>query len=144
MTADPLQTLYRYVDRIDAGDLDAVGALFTADAVFDVLGTERRGPETIVSTLRTALSAWERTSHHVTNPLVDEDGQIAHVSAGLYAYHGRPGAVWHFWGRYTQKLTRRGDGWGITRMALIGIASNPPGDPALFTGHPDRRTVTRP
>jgi ketosteroid isomerase-like protein len=144
VTADPLRPLHRYVDRVDAGDLDAVGGLFTADAVYDVLGTERHGPEAIVRALRRSLSRWERTSHHATNPLVDVDGARARVSAGLYAYHGRGDEVWHFWGRYTQALVLRDDGWAIARMALIGIASDPPGDPALFPGHPDRRPVTAP
>ena len=145
MTADPLGPLYRYVDRVDAGDLDAVGGLFVTDAVYDVLGTEAHGPEAIVGALRRALSHWERTSHHATNPVVDPDGDGgARISASVYAYHGRRDEVWHFWGRYTQDLVPRDDGWAIARMALIGIASDPPGDPALFTGHPDRRPVTAP
>ena len=139
-----LRPLYTYLDRIDAGDIAAVGRLFLPDGVYDILGTDHRGPDAIVRTLRAALSQWERTSHHGSNPLVDVDGDTAGVSAGLYAYHARPGAVWHFWGRYTQRLTRVDGGWSIAHMALIGIASDPPADPALFTGHPDRRPVEQP
>ncbi|GAA2890070.1 hypothetical protein GCM10010472_55710 [Pseudonocardia halophobica] len=144
MTDDPLRPLYTYLDRVDAGDVDAVGALFTEDGVYDILNTEHRGPADIVRYLRTALSAWERTSHHASNPLVDVAGDTARISASLYAYHSAGEAVWHFWGRYTQRLVRRGDGWAIAHMALIGIASDPPGDPAQFTGHPDRRPVEAP
>lgn len=139
-----LRPLYTYVDRVDAGDIDAVGALFLPDGVYDILGDEHRGPEPIVRVLRTALAEWERTSHHVSNPLVDVDGEAARVSASLYAYHAGGDAVWHFWGRYTQHLVRRGDGWMIAHMALVGIASDPPGDPDRFRGHPDRRPVARP
>ena len=139
-----LRPLFTYLDRIDAGDVAAVGALFAPDGVYDILGTEHHGPDAIVRTLRSALSAWERTSHHGSNPLVDIDGDTAHVSASLYAYHASGENVWHFWGRYTQRLVRRADGWAIAHMALIGIASDPPGDPALFTGHPDRRPVEAP
>lgn len=139
-----LRPLHTYLDRVDAGDLEAVGALFSPDAVYDLLGTEMRGPQRIVHSLQKALSAWERTSHHSSNPLVDIDGRGARVSASLYAYHARPGTVWHFWGRYTQELAWRDGGWVIARMALIGIAADPPGDPALFTGHPDRRPVVQP
>lgn len=146
MTADVLQLLYRYVDRVDAGDLDAVGALFTSDAVYDIVGTERKGPDEIVRALRSALSHWDRTSHHATNALVEttEDGSTARVSASVYAYHGRDQKVWHFWGRYTQELVRRDNGWAIARMALAGIASDPPSGPGAFTGHPDRRPVMKP
>jgi ketosteroid isomerase-like protein len=139
-----LRPLYTYLDRIDAGDIDAVGRLFAPDGIYDILGTEHHGPDAIVRTLRSALSAWERTSHHGSNPLVEVDRDTATVSASLYAYHARGETVWHFWGRYTQRLTRTDDGWAIAHMALIGIASDPPGDPALFTGHPDRRPVEEP
>lgn len=138
--------LYTYVDRVDVGDLDAVGALFRAEGTYDIVGTEHRGPEQIVPALRTALAPFDRTSHHVSNPLIEVDGDRALLSASLYAYHRYrdTGAVWHFWGRYTQRLVPRGGGWAIAHMALIGIASDPPGEPARFTGHPDRRPVTRP
>jgi hypothetical protein len=72
------------------------------------------------------------------------DAGDATVSAGLFAYHARGERVWHFWRRHTQKLVRRGEGWVIARLALVGIAADPPGDPALFTGRPDRRPVVGP
>ena len=138
-----LRPLHTYLDRVDAGDVEAIGRLFLPEGVYDILGTEHHGPAQIVRYLRGALSAWERTSHHGSNPLVDVDGDTARVSASLYAYHARSETVWHFWGRYTQRLVRRDGDWAIAHMALIGIASDPPADPALFTGHPDRRAVER-
>lgn len=98
MDHDVLRPLYTYLDRIDAGDLDAVGRLFAPDGVYDILGTEHHGPDTIVRTLRSALAAWERTSHHGSNPLVAVDGDTATVSASLYAYHASGETVWHFLG----------------------------------------------
>ena len=143
--------LYTYVDRVDAGDLEAVGDLFCPDGTYDILGTEHRGPAAIVGALRTALVAFDRTSHHVSNPLIAIDDAGARLSASLYAYHAYRGTgdVWHFWGRYTQRLVPRreerlDEGWAIAHMALVGIASDPPGDPAAFTGHPDRRPVEPP
>jgi ketosteroid isomerase-like protein len=139
--SDPLRPLYTYLDRLDAGDVDAVGDLFTEDAVYSILNIELHGPAEIVKAIKGELSKWERTSHHGTNPLVDVDGDTATVSAGIYAFHQAGETFWKFYGRYTQKLVRRGDGWAITHMNLYGIASEPDGDPAMYSGHPDRRPV---
>ncbi len=141
------QTFHSYVDRVDAGDIDAVGALFTDDATYDFMGAERQGRDKITGRLRRALSDFTHTSHHVSNELIEVDADTARLSAGLYAYHARKpdGAAWHFWGRYEQSLVRVDEKWLITRMSLIGIDGSPmtTDERALFPGRPDRQDVTR-
>lgn len=139
------QTFYTYVDRVDAGDIESVGALFTDDATYDFMGNERQGRDKITGWLRRAVSDFKHTSHHVSNELIQVDGEEAQLSASLYAYHARKpdGAAWHFWGRYTQSLASIDGRWMITRMVLIGIDGSPmsAADRALFPGRPDRRPV---
>jgi ketosteroid isomerase-like protein len=141
------QIFYNYVDRIDAGDLDAAGALFAPDATYDFMGIERQGVDKIIGRIRRALSDFDRTSHHVSNALVEIEGDRARLSASLYAYHSRreSGEAWHFWGRYTQRLTSTGGRWLITHMALIGIDGHPMAadERALFPGRPDRQPIGR-
>jgi uncharacterized protein (TIGR02246 family) len=141
------QVFYTYVDRIDAGDIAAVEALFTSDATYDFMGNERQGRENIGRRLRRALSDFDRTSHHVSNALVEVTGDNASLSAGLYAYHVRKvgNEPWHFWGRYTQQLILVDGLWRIARMALIGIDGSPMTDEerALFPGRPDRQQIEK-
>ena len=141
------QVFYTYVDRIDAGDIAAVEALFTVDATYDFMGNERQGRENIARRLRRALSDFDRTSHHVSNALIEVAGEAASLSAGLYAYHLRKVGTepWHFWGRYTQDLVRIDGQWRIARMALIGIDGSPMTDDerALFPGRPDRQRIEK-
>jgi ketosteroid isomerase-like protein len=141
------QVFYTYVDRIDAGDLEAVGALFTAEATYDFMGTERQGVDKIIGRIRRALSDFDRTSHHVSNALVEIDGDRARLSASLYAYHSRKesGDAWHFWGRYAQGLNLVDGRWLITHMALIGIDGSPMAveERALFPGRPDRLPIEK-
>jgi uncharacterized protein (TIGR02246 family) len=140
------EILYTYVDRVDAGDIDAVAALFADDAVYDFMGTERQGRDRIGQRIRRALAQYAHTSHHLSNPLVVVDGDTARQSASLYAYHVRSEdeSVWHLWGRYRQVLERRGDGWQIVRMelhAIDGFPNRSDEERALYKGHPDRRPV---
>jgi uncharacterized protein (TIGR02246 family) len=137
--------LYTYVDRIDAGDVDAVAELFTADATYDFMGNERQGRDNISRRLSRALADFDRTSHHVSNALVGVESGTATLSASLYAYHSRRSTrePWHFWGRYTQRLVLVDTRWLIEHMALIGIDGSPMTDAerALFPGRPDRQPV---
>lgn len=147
-SAAALDVLHTYVDRVDAGDIEAVGALFRPDATYDFMGNVSEGRDVIVVRLRQALSEFDRTSHHVSNALVGVDGDTASVSASLYAFHRRSqdGIAWHFWGRYKQRLVRRNVGWVIAHMQLIGIDAEPlaPAERSLLPGRPDRRSVERP
>lgn len=137
--------LYTYADRVDAGDIGAVGALFLDDGTYDILGTHCRGRDRIVARLSESLSQFERTSHHVSNPLIVLRGSAAHLSASLYAYHVRPdGTSYEFWGRYLQDLSLGGAGWAIAHMTLMGIDARPidPGRRRThFVGRSDRRQV---
>lgn len=140
-----LTVLHRYVDRIDSGDVDAVAALFLPEATYDFMGSERQGRDRIAARLRRSLSEFDRTSHHVSNALVEVTGTKATVTASLYAYHLRKqtGEPWHFWGRYVQRLVRDEGRWAIEQMQLIGIDALPLSarERGLFGGLPDRQPV---
>lgn len=137
-----LQVLHRYVDRVDALDLEGLRELFVDDATAELFGLVREGGDAIVRHLGRALGTFGATSHHVTNPIVTVDGDGASISASVYAWHLRPSSEWwHVWGRYVVEMRRTGAGWRIHHLGLVGIGGGPDGDPAersLYTGHPDR------
>jgi 3-phenylpropionate/cinnamic acid dioxygenase small subunit len=72
--------LGRYGHALDAADWDALGALFTPDAVLDYTAVRApkvlRGTEEILGYFRTANHP---SAHHVTNIVVDDSGDEVRV-----------------------------------------------------------------
>jgi ketosteroid isomerase-like protein len=121
--ASVTRLLLSYADRFDGGDSLGVAELFTADAVVDY------GPEFPDLEGRHAIrdgvakgmdEIFLATSHHISNAVVDVDGDRADCSAYVYAWHryrdGSPDG--YLWGRYLMECVRRGDGWRIARLRL--------------------------
>lgn len=137
-----LVVLHRYVDRVDALDVQGLRVLFLDEATAELFGFVREGGDAIVRHLGRALGTFEATSHHVSNAIVTVEGDWASISASVYAWHRRPaGEWWQVWGRYLVDLRRTGAGWKILRLVLVGIGGGPDGDAgdrSLYTAHPDR------
>lgn len=135
--------MVRYLDRVDARDLDGVAALFAADAVADYLtGRTVAGRERIARLLGAILAQFERTSHHLTNHVADVDLQRGEATAVTYVYAFHRlldgGEPWHFWGRHVDRLRRIDGAWLLTERRLVGVDTVPVRDEVgreLLLGH---------
>ena len=116
--------LARYCDAIDALDIERLSTLFSPEVTADLRGIELDGRDELMAFVRDRLGRFVATSHHVGGEIVDIDGDAAHLSAQLYAYHrADDGGTWEVWGRYEIDLRRDGDGsaWLVHRHELHGI-----------------------
>jgi ketosteroid isomerase-like protein len=149
--------LVRYFRGIDAADLELAVSEFAEDAVAEVMtGKVVEGRDRIGRALGRILVRYERTSHHVTNVLVDLDGDRAVCSAYVYTYHRYAyhrmqgtGTTWHLWARIREDLRREGGRWVVAAHRLYGVDSVPAREdiPADWYVHPTdipgERTVGR-
>jgi hypothetical protein len=117
------EALHSYAFHFDRNEPEAVGDLFTADAMIDygpemdnVIGGKAL-TEVVGRGLRTIFAA---TSHHISNPIVTIDGDDATLIAYLYAWHryhdGSPDG--YLWGQYHTKLRKTPAGWRFTELVL--------------------------
>lgn len=138
------QVFVTYFDRVDANDPDGAAALFADDAQIEIMtGRTVVGRKAYVRTLRAVLTQYARTSHQVTNFMVNVDGDTADLVAYVTAVHRMKadGRLWTLWARIVDVLERREDAWVITEHTLYGVDSEPPWEEIRdewYRGHPDR------
>lgn len=120
--------LLDYCEHVDAGDVDAVIALFSQNSTVDyghgrlVTGHEE---------LRTfygdrLIGTYAATSHHVSNMriAIDEAGTTATARSYIYAFHRRhDGSVAHVWGRYGDRLVLEGSTWRIAHRTIRAVGA---------------------
>lgn len=143
---DVAQVFVRYFDRVDADDAAGAALLFAPDARVEIMtGKVYEGREAYGRALGRVLAQYERTSHDVSNTVVDVQGDVAHASAYVYAFHRlrETGEPWHLWARIVDRLERQPDGsWLIVEHVLHGVDSVPRWeriDDGWYRGHPGRR-----
>jgi 3-phenylpropionate/cinnamic acid dioxygenase small subunit len=140
------RTLERYMRFNDDKDLDRVLTLFAPDAVYRVGGGEFVGHDEIADFLggvgfRSGRRPWTdddqlmvmpRTTHVLSNPVVDVEGDRAVAESDFVVYdrdeagHARVTLI----GRYRDHLARRPDGtWVFTERTGVSLArvNDPPG-----------------
>ena len=78
----------RYASLVDARDLQALGTLFTADAVLVTTGGERRGRDEILDAMR-GLERYDTTFHLVGQTRHWRDGDATLGEAACIAHHWR-------------------------------------------------------
>ncbi len=114
------EVLYAYCAHLDRMDLDTLAALFTADCVVDY-GPGPRLQSHGADGLRHDLARmwrWARTSHHLSNVMVNLEGDGVHAGATCYviAWHERPdGSTATMMGRYQDRLVKEDGRWRISR-----------------------------
>ncbi len=121
------EVLYRYCAFLDRMDLEALAALFTVDCEVDY-GPDPHMRSSGSVALRRDLSRmwrWARTSHHLSNVIIELDENGAHASSvsQVFAWHERPdGSTATMMGQYHDRLVRIGDEWRIhaRRQVLTG------------------------
>lgn len=116
--------LTEYCYALDCMDLLRLSALFTDDCVVDYGPDERlqsRGAAALAKSLE-RMWRWSRTSHHLSNVLVEFDGDdAANVRSYVHAWHERPdGSNATILGQYHDRFLRSGGLWHIeTRRMLM-------------------------
>lgn len=78
------------------------------------------GRSAVTEALRTALTRYAKTSHHVGNIEIDFDGPgSATAQSTVIAWHRRnDGSEWTLYGRYVDRWTRTGQGWRLAMREL--------------------------
>ena len=125
-----MDLLHRYGHCYDQGDIDAMAACFTEDATFTINGsvgampTAIEGREAIRTAMgdRRAATAHAQRRHIITNVVLDPvDGDPDRIRAASYLLVGSTeDGTLHLpsTGRYTDVLSRAGDGWLIAERVL--------------------------
>jgi uncharacterized protein (TIGR02246 family) len=108
---------------LDNREWDAIGELFTEDAVMEVHGDQRKGRDAIVDgPHRDVARLYEATYHNVGNIYVDVTGDEAKVVAYCVAHHmpkaSDPTTHCALGGKYHATAVRTEDGWRFHRFRL--------------------------
>ena len=124
--------IYGYAERIDAGDLAGVAALF-ADATYrSDRGGLYRGADAVREVLERVVVLYEgvpRTKHVTTNLVVELAGDAATARSYFTVFQAAPGGPLQaiVAGRYHDRFERAGGGWRFADrlifMDLIGDLS---------------------
>lgn len=130
--------LLRYCWGIDRGDLELVLSAFHEDALDNHSGVEESAVERFTRTV--VEGAAMRTSHNLSNVLIQVDGAVASAQSYLTAWHqfdfeGKT-YDWVIAGRYVDRLECRNGKWRIAHRTVVYDMERfdePGGKPA---GHP--------
>jgi hypothetical protein len=109
-------TIARYAHCADSGRFDELVRLFSEDGVMDVEGREPlRGRDAIRAFLGSTQKSLQQSTvrpfirHHVNSVQIDVDGE-GEARAASYFFAITERGPDH-WGRYRDRLVRRGDLW---------------------------------
>jgi hypothetical protein len=129
------QVLYRYCRGVDRGDADLVASVYHPDAV-DAHGPwsgrgKDFGPYIVKSMDRVPVVG----QHHITNVLIELDGNTANVESYFVAMHpeARAEGAGHalVCGRYLDRFEQRDGAWLIAdRKVVLDVARALPQQPA--------------
>ena len=125
----------RWADAVDRRDWAAVRAAFTDDATSDLPASGGHGdPDSMLAAIRTIIERLELTQHHLSNHLVERDGDLLVARCYVMAQHvrarDRAAATFTFGGRYTDRL-RLDDGRLKIAHRLLEVVWRT-GDPAVL------------
>ena len=128
--------LARYCRGVDRGDVALLKSVYHPDATDDHGTFKGNGHDFAEYLVELMDRSTIPSQHHVTNVLIERDGERADVESYVLAFHPIPdgaGGEVHalFGGRYLDRFERRGGEWKIaerrvvmdwTRAALLGDA----------------------
>lgn len=104
--------LARYTYNGDRGRVAELAACFAADGVIEYPGQRATGPAAIAAALSDRSAprhpALTFVRHHITNPLIDVDGDSA-AARSYFAVHTDAGPDHS--GTYSDRLVRTAQGW---------------------------------
>lgn len=135
------QVLQRYAHALDAKDYALLDRVFTPDAITDyALGLQDIGNRTTYGVMRPLFEGVCNlcffTSHFISPPLVELEGDTATAGTRVIATHGferKTGetGTWVVIGFYRDTLVRTPDGWRIRERHFVGqheIGTLPPAE----------------
>ncbi|MEV7006464.1 nuclear transport factor 2 family protein [Streptosporangium sp. NPDC051022] len=132
-----LDVVNAYAMALDTRDWEALGELFTEDALWEYRGAAvytLSGRDAVVTRARAALEPLDATQHLNGNNVVKVRGDEAEHTGYVHAQHvrhGLPGGELYLGGvRYQDRLRRTSDGWRFTHRLLVHIWGE--GNPAVF------------
>lgn len=143
--SDIRRLLIEYGKFLDARDYASYAALFAEDGIWQGGFGTFTGPEAIEAMLRENLGAAEpgfvnkSNFHMLTNPLIEIDGDRAHVESKYLFWtaspENRPTPL--LAGRYVDEFVKRGGEWRIARRSTWGqIPFRDPNAPPAAGGGP--------
>ena len=114
--------LVRYGSSLDECDWDRLATCFVPE-VTSVLagGPLLEGYEALAEAVRTALSVYDRTQHHIADLEAEIEGDTASLRANLIATHVTDGKTFVVGGVYREKLVRTADGWRLSYHELEAL-----------------------
>ena len=110
-----------YTRWADLNRPEQQAATFTADGrVKYHPGDWIVGRAALTEMLRTALTGYSNTSHHLGNIEIDFEGaDSAAAQSTVIAWHRRTdGSQWTLYGRYVDRWARTGQGWKLAEREL--------------------------
>jgi len=118
------QVLYTYCRGVDRGNAALISSIYHEDGrdthgPWAGLGSEF-GPMLVAEMDKAQIAG----QHHITNALIELDGDVANVESYYLAMHPQPdengGADYHVFtgGRYIDKFARRGGVWKIAARVV--------------------------
>jgi hypothetical protein len=121
--SDLRKLLLRLPWILDNREWDAIGELFTEDAVMEVHGHQRTGRDAIVDGPRRDLARlYEAAYHNVGNIYIDIDGDEATIVTYCVAVHlpkaSDPTSHFDAGAKWNVKAVRTEDGWRFDRWRL--------------------------
>jgi ketosteroid isomerase-like protein len=132
-----LDTVTAYSLATDERDWEAVGALFTEDAVWEYAASQaggaRRGIHAITKAMQAFMAPMKASQHANSNHLVrlhgDEAEHVCYFTARFVRGERSGGGLYVVAGRYDDRLVRTSAGWRFARRTVTpGLSAD---DPAL-------------
>jgi hypothetical protein len=123
--AEVFDVLNRYAEAADRRDWSLYDQVFTPDATADYGVSKLAGRQAIVDLIRNSLGGCGPTQHLLGNHTAQVDGDEAHASCRVRAFHRGTGdhsaETYELLGTYYHELVRTADGWR-TRQLRMDIA----------------------
>jgi hypothetical protein len=116
------EVIYRYCRGMDRLDLDLLLSVYHADSHDDHGGRHGTGHEFARRVVEGLGSVDQRTQHHITNILIELDGDTAWAESYLIAYHRfleGTQTLLEFGGRYVDRFERRDGEWRMADRVIV-------------------------
>ena len=127
-----LDCLNRYNRGVDRCDDELLLSAYHEDAT-ECHGTFTGPPAAFAHSIRPAQASWAGSQHHITNHLVEIQGDVANAETYFIVLSQRHGdeKVGLVGGRYLDRLERRDGNWRIAlRVVVIDVGADAPARPA--------------
>ncbi len=116
------EVIYRYCRAMDRLDLELFLSVYHPEARDDHGARKGTGHEFAAGAVVGLGLIDQRTQHHITNILIEIDGDIAWAESYLIAYHRfleDPQSLLEFGARYVDRMERRSGEWRIAHRTIV-------------------------